>query len=255
MQTRLEPLPPHKYDGPQVNIAGDTIQTIEISRGCRRHCVFCHADPAFREFPIPELTRNLIHIIGEGFSYDSRLPGLLDIMGSLRVNGKVARYGLSQGIDYRLTSQETAEALSRNRFGIINSHGRWSKGMRIAWDWGIAQKPGIEEAIRILNAAGYLRQHLMVFMLTNWKISYEECSDKLYWLRKWGVKVDDTTWETTKRQKIPLHWTAQELRAFRAACRLHNQLIICGRIKAEDREPHKPGGQPERPSVAEAVPD
>jgi hypothetical protein len=60
----------------------------------------------------------------------------------------------------------------------------------------------------------------------NWKITYTTCIEKLKKLKEWGVKVDDCTYNTTKKEKKPIHWTLDELIKFRREARKHNQEIL-----------------------------
>ena len=214
-------------DYPQVSrVDTNGVQWIEINRGCLRRCPFCYADPNYKTFDLPEITRNAVQIIGEGFLYDPDIKEKIRRLGNARVDGRVVHYGLSQGIDFRLLTKELAELLSKNRFGLINNKGHWSKGMRIAWDWGAEHEEQIRATIALLEVVGYRRRHISVFVLTNWRISYEVCLYKLEKLREWGVRIDDCTWNTTKREKTPHLWTKEELVNFRRKARKHNQLIL-----------------------------
>lgn len=232
-QSRLKEKKPVKNTGPQVDyVDSKGVQWIEINRGCKRGCEFCYADRNFKEFPPPEISAKKVQIIGEGILYDSRMPNILDKLGE-----SGARFGLNQGIDYRLLTPEIAEALARNRFGtIIEKTSRWSKGVKIAWDRGLEQRKGIQDAIDLLESVGYRRHEIMVFVLVNYKTTYSVCQDKLYWLRRCGVQVDPCTWNTTKRKKIEAYWSKEEMRAFVSnAGRLHNIHTRAGVLKKEYR--------------------
>lgn len=212
---------------PQINyVDSKSVQWIELNRGCKRGCFFCYADPTFLEFSIPDITQRKVQIIGEGFLYDTKIKRKLEILSHLRVGGKVIYYGLSQGIDYRLTDIETIKLLIQARVGMINGKGNWQKGMRIAWDWGEEQEKGIKNIIDNLVVHGYKRKLIQVFVLVNWKITKEVCDYKLNKLKEWGVKIDDCTYNTTKREKKPIFWTKEELIDFRRRSRKHNQLIL-----------------------------
>lgn len=217
-------LSPNDY--PQINrIDKKGIQHIELNRGCRRRCKFCHANPDYKTFPVPEITRNIVQITGEGILYDPQIKEKIIECGQKRVNKKVVYYGLWQGIDFRLLTRETAYLFSKNRFGIINNKGKWYKGIRFAWDGGLEFEALAKRTIELLESVGYTREHIQVFVLTNWDISYETCLTKMDKLREWGVKIDDCTWETNKRAMIPKKWTYQHLKDFRRRTRKHNQLI------------------------------
>ena len=83
-----------------------------------------------------------------------------------------------------------------------------------------------KDTIEILENVGYKRKHIQIFVIVNWKISYEVCLEKLQKLKEWGVKIDDCTYNTTKREKNPIFWTKEQLIDFRRKSRKHNQLIL-----------------------------
>ena len=84
----------------------------------------------------------------------------------------------------------------------------------------------VRKTVSLLESVGYRKHHIQIFVLTNWKISYETCLKKLEVIKELGVKIDDCTFDTTKREMKPIHWKRHELIAFRRKCRKHNQLIL-----------------------------
>jgi len=213
-------------DYPQISyVDKNDVQWIEVNRGCLRQCSFCYADPNYKTFPVPKIERRVVQIIGEGFLYDKGIKTKIVELGNARVSNRVVYYGLSRGIDFRLLDNRLAELLSKNRVGIINNKGRWYKGMRFAWDGGMGDKALALKTIETLIRVGYKREHIQVFVLANWKIPFDVCVEKLDHLKEWGVKVDDCMWNTTKREKLPLYWTKEQLAILRKKSRKHNQLI------------------------------
>lgn len=228
--TQLELIPVvterKRIDYPQVNrVDENNVQWIELNRGCRRGCSFCYADQNYKVFECPEIKSKIVQIIGEGILYDSEIKRKIIELGQKRLNGKVIYYGLSQGIDFRLLTEELAKLLSINRFGIINNKGKWYKGLRFAWDLGMEHKELAKKTIELLESVGYRRKQIQVFVLVNWKISYEVCVEKLNLLKEWGVKIDDCFWNTTKKEKTEHFWSYENLVDFRRKARKHNQLI------------------------------
>lgn len=216
-----------RQDYPQMNrVDQNNVQWIEINRGCKRKCSFCYADPNYKVFDVPEITRNIVQIVGEGILYDPDIKQKIIELGKKRVNGKVVYYGLSQGFDFRLFDKELAELFSKNRIGIINNKGRWYKGIRFAWDGVLNHEELTKQTIDLLKSVGYSKRHIQIFVLVNWKIPYSVCLQKLMKLKEWKVKIDDCTYNTTKREKNPIFWTKKELVDFRRLCRKHNQLIM-----------------------------
>lgn len=225
MQTKLMQKKRERKDYPQVNFIKEGVQYIEINRGCKRQCPFCYADPNYKVFEVPEIKSNKVQIWGEGILFDQKVKEKIIELGSKKVNNKVVYYSLGQGIDFRLLTEKIAELLSKNRFGIINNKKNWYKGIKFAWDRKLDQEKGILKTIELFEKVGYKRKAMQIFVLVNWKIDYETCLYKLEKLKEWGVKIDDCTWDTTKRQKLPFYWTKEQLVDFRKKARKHNQLI------------------------------
>lgn len=215
-----------RVDYPQINrVDSHGIQWIEVNRGCLRRCEFCFADPNYKTFEVPVITKNIVHIVGEGFLYDKDIKQKIIDLGAKKVDKKIVYYGLSQGVDYRLLTDEIANLMYQNHFGIINSKGKWSRGIRLAWDLGLTEEPKIKKALELLFKVGYKAKYCMIFVLINWKIPFQDCVEKLHKLSEWGVKIDDCFWNTTKKEKEPLMWTYADLVSFRRKAREHNQII------------------------------
>ena len=223
MQTRLKELKPVKYKGDQINFVNNkSLQWIEINRGCLRGCSFCHSDRNYKEFPVPIIESNKVHIIGEGFLFDPNIKEKIIELGNKKFNNKVVYYGLSQGIDFRLLTPKIAKLLSKNRFGLINSKENWYKGMRIAWDYGKSHEKEVKKTIDLLVKVGYQKKLIILFMIVNWKIDFETCMYKFKKCQEWGVRIDDCTYECTKKNFIPLYWKDKNYRTFRKMVRSHN---------------------------------
>jgi len=227
IQQRLKPLEIQriKSDYPQVDFIKNNIQYIEINRGCKRLCPFCYADPNYKTFSIPEIKSNKVQIWGESILYDPKIKEKIIELGKKRVNNKVIYYDLGQGVDYRLLNKEIAELLSENRFGLINNKGNWCKGIKFAWDWGLEQQTDIRKTIELFEKLGYQRRNIIIFVLVNWKIDFGTCMDKLIKLEEWKVRIDDCTYDCTKKLFVPLYWKEKDYRIFRKLCRKHNQII------------------------------
>lgn len=201
-------------------------QIIKISYGCPNSCQYCFASKDMKVYPIPPINRNLVKITDENMMVFPQAIDWMDELGSKKVDGKVVYYQLICGIDFRNMSYEKACALKRNRF----------RDVRLAWDFGHILKPRIEQTIKWLTKAGYNSKDLSVFMLTNWKIPYEECVKKLETLWKLKVKINDCCWNCSYRSPIPVYWTLEEIKKFRKAARKHNHLVL---FNGYDPEQHR----------------
>ena len=182
--------------------------------------------------------------------YDPEIHNKIYVLGRRRFNKKVVYYGLNQGIDFRLLDKEMAELLCENRFGIINNKGNWVKGIKLAWDGVQTHEKLAKETIDLFVSVGYIRKQIQVFVLILWKISYEICVQKANKLYKWGVKIDDCTWNSNKKTLLKQlkagtwsnpFWTAIQYKDFRKKSRKHNQII---NFNGYDPEQKKIGTNP-----------
>lgn len=201
-------------------------QLIKISYGCPNSCNYCFASKDMKVYPIPEINRNLVKITDENMMVFPQAVQWMNELGSKKVNNRVVYYELICGIDFRNMSKEKALALKNNRF--IN--------LRLAWDFGYILKDKIVNTINWLTDSGYKSKDLSVFMLTNWKMPYEECLKKLETLWKLKVKINDCCWNSTYRKPIPAYWTLEEIKSFRKAARKHNHLVL---FDGYDPESHR----------------
>ncbi len=222
MQQRLKPLEIKRVrkDYPQVNYVKEGIQYIELNRGCKRQCEFCWSDPNYKVFPVPKIESNYVQIWGENILYDPDIKEKIIKLGEQRVNKKVVYYGLGQGVDYRLIKKDMIKLLSENRIGLINNKKNWYKRIKIAWDLGIEEEGKIKSIIDLFRSCGY--RYVGIFVLVNYKVSFDDCLYKLAKIKQWNCGVDDCPHDCTKRQFIPTYWEEKRYRMFRALCRDHN---------------------------------
>ena len=87
----------------------------------------------------------------------------------------------------------------------------------------------VKIAINKLVKAGYKTKHLMLFMVCNWRVSFEECLSKLDLCKIWRVKVSDSYFDgLVMPHVVPVFWNLKEIKEFRKKVRKHNQLVIHG---------------------------
>lgn len=193
-------------------------QRIETHRGCPHDCPFCGEPRELSIFPIPELKRNYVEILDMNFLYQPDIIKRIIQLSKIKVNDKVIKYEEICGLDYRLLTQDIADALKKSRF----------VKPRIAWDGPPAHQYKIKDTIKILTKANYKPKEIMVFMIVNWRISKYECEQKLDLLKVWNVKVCDCCFDGGYKNAKPKRWSLPELKEFRSKCRKHNQLINFG---------------------------
>ena len=214
------------YGKPQyVKIKGD-IQRIELHRGCPYGHEYCYEPQENIDFPIPKIERNYVQILDMNFLGRANLLETLNQLSRAKVNGKVVYYEAVCGFDFRVLTPKIVEALKRTRFRRI----------RLAWDGPLSDQYKIKDAIKLFLKVGFSTTDLMLFMIVNWRISFEDCLRKLDLMKVWRVKVCDCCYDAGYRYAVPEFWTEQQLRVIRAACRKHNQLVNFGidpDVKAE----------------------
>jgi len=195
------------------------IQKIWLSEWCPYNCEFCYnGRKPFVELPIPEIKSNYVQILDPAFLSKKDIIGVIMELGDKRVNNKVVKYELVQGINYRDLNQNIANTLRQNRFVRI----------RFAWDreYNKFYMYQIYDTIKMLVKAGYKPNELMCYILYNWKIPFIDCLKKLDLLKVWNVKIGDCCYDgQTSPNFKPIYWNLNELRLFRKMCRRHNQIV------------------------------
>lgn len=169
---------------------------------------------------MPEIVRNWVLIYDMNLLCKSKALQIIEELGKVRVKGKVVKYELVCGIDYRFLTQEIANALKQSRFVNI----------RLAWDGSYSEQKKIKAAIDMLLKAGYRSKSIMVFMLCNYStVSYEENCLKLDLCKVWNVKACDCYFDGQVMPHVSsYHWSEKEIRSFRKKVRKHNQLVNFG---------------------------
>lgn len=207
------------YSTGPYNKMNETEQWIRISQGCSNKCAFCYEPEEEILFPIPKIERNHVKIMDMNLLSKPKALDIITKLAELRVNRHVVNYELVCGIDYRFLTQIVASMLKQSRFRRI----------RLAWDFTYKDQFKIKKALDMLLKAGYRNKELMIFMICNWQIPYEECLKKLYLCAIWSVKVADCYFDGQVSPNIePLGWTAGKIKDFRKRVSKHNQLVNFG---------------------------
>lgn len=205
-----------KYSYGPYNKSNDQEQWIRLTEGCPNQCEYCYEPKKIKLFEFPEIVRNKVKIMDMNLLCKETAIDIIKYLGTQRVNNKVVYYELTCGVDYRFLTQEIAHELKLNRF----------KKIRIAWDYEYKLQVKIKNAIKMLTKAGYKSEDIMIFMICNWKISFQECMKKLELCKYWNVKVADCYYNNqTSPNIIPGDWKSEEIKTFRRKVRFHNQLV------------------------------
>jgi hypothetical protein len=214
-----------KYSTGEQNIITPEFQMIRLSEGyCPHKCAWCYehkmAIPK-QEYPIPPIVRRDVRISDMNLLASPNALNKIRLFRDIRVDNKVVYPHLICGIDYRFLTQEIANELHDSRFVKIH----------IAWDKKIDQKDKIINSVIELMVAGYKSKSISVFMICNHPdISFDESMDKFYVCHALKVKINDCYFDNQygRKPKIPIGWTENEIKAFRALIRKHNQIVVFG---------------------------
>ncbi len=198
------------------NVSDEDIQWIRLTEGCPHkhpYCAESFENPEYKVYEIPEIVRNKVNILDMNILCHKEALDIIKELGRIKVNGKVVYYTLQCGIDFRFLTPEIALALKQSRF----------KEIRIAWDLSYQDAYKIFDAKKMLEQVGYDPKRIQVFMVCNWRTTYEECSMKLDTLKFWNIQVSDCWFDNQKKGKVePIHWTKEQIEDFGKKCRDHN---------------------------------
>ena len=207
------------YSKGEYNKSNDIQQYIRLSEGCPNGCPYCREafeNPVLKVYEIPEIVCNDVKILDMNLICHPEALEIIKNLGKRKVNNKVIHYELICGIDYRFMNQEMASALKQARF----------QNIRIAWDHSFKLQKKIKETGQFLINAGYNQRDIMIFMICNWKTSYEENIKKLDLCKIWNFQVADCYFDNQLSPDIkPIHWTEEQIKDFRRKVRKHNQMI------------------------------
>lgn len=198
-------------------------QWIRISEGCPNDCEYCREtkecgrQPIY--LPIPEIVRNQVKILDMNLMYKPLAIEILNKLGLIKVDGKKVYYELTCGIDFRFMNQEKANSLKQNGFIEV----------RFAWDHQLKDMYKLKDCLKLLLKAGYRANEIACFIISDWKISYEDCLRKLDVLKVWNVQVADCWFDNVKPPYYQCnYWTLEQCKDFRSKCRKHNHLVTRG---------------------------
>jgi len=188
--------------GPYSKIRGEE-QWIRLTEGCPHNCPWCREPTEFKVFDIPKIERNRVGVMDMNLLAKPESLQLIKDLGQITVKGKVVYYKMICGVDYRFLTQENALALKKSRFRCPH----------IAWDNHLDQQWKIKAALDTLEAVGWKKHEMMVFMIANHPlISFKETMRKFLCCVRWGVQVDFCVYDNQiKSPWISIGWTEDEI--------------------------------------------
>jgi len=207
------------YSKGEYNKFDEKEQWIRLSEGCPNKCPFCREsfeNPGLKVFEIPEIKKNKVKILDMNLLCHKEAIEIIKELGRRRCNNKVIYYELLCGVDYRFLTQDIAVALKQSRF----------KHIRLAWDHSFRLQKIIKEKTKFLLNAGYHPRDIMIFIICNWKIPYEECLKKMELCKVWNFQIADCYFDNQLSPNIkPIYWKEEEIKSFRKKVRRHNMLV------------------------------
>ncbi len=213
-------------------------QIIHSSRGCTRRCTFCgtwRIEPEFTcvDSVLPLIKKRNLVFYDNNLLANPHIDKILEELGGYRTdNGHPLRCESQSGFDLKLLSERRAKLLNEAHF----------VSPRIAWDGRYESWPEVKRAVEMLEEAGYKRKDIYVFMIYDFKLSYEEMKQKLEACRRWGVRVIDCRYrpldctednyrpgpKAQNEDEYYIHegWTDSQVRRFRRGVRRQNIAIL-----------------------------
>lgn len=228
---------------PAYDLVDVDYQIIHTTRGCTRNCKYCGAYKIEPEWKCKKSIKNEIMKKKIVF-YDNNLlanpyiENILYELITLKGGGRISFCESQCGFDGRILLQKPHLARMLKKAGF--------KHPRIAWDGKYAERELIKRQIDLFVDAGFQKKEIMIFMLFNYDLSYEELEKKRVDCFKWGVQIshnrfrplDSTKDDYNPRKKeqtsedyyIHPNWTDAEIRQFSRNVRRQN---ICIRFSSK----------------------
>lgn len=225
-----------KYYNGFHDVAKDGEQWIRLTDGCFRQCWNCYTPKEVKVYDLPEIRANKVRFLDQNFIYAHHDPvGLINSLPR-KLNGKVIRYHFYSGLDFTLFTPELVKAFKKARVGRFNDKGNYINGLAIAWDRKYKEWKQIERAIDMMLNVGYSRRGIQIRILSNGKIGYNECMNKLWFLYTQRVMIDDCWFNNQKRRTAkPIYWTKEEIIKFGDSCRANNVCVMQNQHRGLDR--------------------
>lgn len=227
------------YDLIETNPHPIDYQIFHTSRGCDRHCSFCGTWRIEPEFISKDSVKNDVKFkklifYDNNFLMNPYVDNLLNELIELKKQKTILWCESQSGFDGRLLVEKPSLAVKLKKAGF--------RYPRIAWDWNYKDYPNIKNQIDVLAKAGYNQKEIYVFVLYNWKISFDEMEKKRIKCYEWGVQISDCRYrplnqtydnynprkkgQTKNEYYIHNNWTDAEVKQFRKNVREQN---ICTR--------------------------
>lgn len=213
-------------------------QIIHTSRGCHRRCKPCGVYCIEPQYKFKSTVKDEIFKRKVVF-YDNNLlanPYIEDILRELillKRKRKILHCESQSGFDGRILRKKPYLAKMLKKSGFVYP--------KIAWDGSVKSWKNREREIRILVDAGYRREDISVFMLSNYEQRFDELEWKRMYCWSWGVQVNQCRFrpldqlfdhfngrrkgQTNDDYFIHPNWTDEEVKQFNRNVRRHNMTL------------------------------
>lgn len=220
MQQRLISKKPINYSYGPYNKKDKDQQWIRLTEGCPHNCPYCYEPQEIKVFDIPMIERPIVKIMDMNILAPGKNPVkiLRNLPQRVTLTNEIIEYEFICGIDYRFLTKEIAQLIKKHHV----------KRIRIAWDWWYRDQLKIKDALKLIYSVGYKPEDVIIFMICNWEIPYEECLRKMDLCKVWNVKIGDCYYDNQieiNEKFVPIGWTTMEALDFRSKVRKHNQLV------------------------------
>ncbi len=226
---------------PAYDLIKTDYQIIHGMRGCNKKCPFCGIwkieKLSFKnsEEIQKEIFSNHVIFYDNNFLINPHIENILKMLEKIKYNHKVIRCECQSGFDGRVLMEKPYLAKM-----LKNAH---FENIRLAWDFPYTRENAIivENWIKILENAGFVRKNIFIFMIYNWEYPYSHLELKRNKCFEWGVQISDCRYRPldqtfdgyNPRKKnqnendyyIHPNWTDEKIKQFRKNVRKHNICI------------------------------
>lgn len=213
-------------------------QIVHTSRGCQRRCkpcgVYCiEPQQSFKSTIKDEIFKKKIVFYDNNLLANPNIEDILRELVLLKRKRKILHCESQSGFDGRILRKKPYLAKMLKESGFVYP--------KIAWDGSVKSWRNREKEIGILVDAGYRKEHISVFMLSNYEQRFDELEWKRMYCWSWGVQVNPCRFrpldqlfdhfsggkknQTNDDYFIHPNWTDKEIKQFNRNVRRHNMNI------------------------------
>ena len=162
-------------------------QIVHTSRGCQRRCkpcgVYCiEPQQSFKKSIKDEIFKRKVVFYDNNLLANPYIEDILRELILLKRRKEILHCESQSGFDGRILRKKPYLAKMLKEAGFVYP--------KIAWDGSVKSWKNREREIEILVENGFIKEHISVFMLSNYEQSFEELEWKRMYCWKWRVQVN-----------------------------------------------------------------